>query len=240
MIYRIFRKIFPDKFIRTLKHRLGIPNQQNSFIRLKKLGFNPVSILDIGAYEGNWAEELHHIFPSAKIMMIEGQESKRAVLDSKSKIIPDSQVNISLLGAEENEVEFNIYESASSIYKEDNETHAKIESIKLQQLDKIVADTPFQEADLIKIDTQGYELEILKGGTKVLQSAQFVLLEVSLLNIYKGAPLIDEVIVFMKENNFLLYDICSLMRRPYDNALFQSDFLFIKADHPLRTSTRWD
>ena len=37
--------------------------------------------------------------------------------------------------------------------------------------------------DFIKIDTQGYELEILKGGLNTLKHAEMVLLEVSLLNV---------------------------------------------------------
>jgi len=82
-------------------------------------------------------------------------------------------------------------------------------------------------------------VEILKGGLNTLKAAQFVLLEVSLLNIYNNCPLVDEVMAFMKQQGFVLYDICSLLRRPYDNALNQCDFLFIKTDAALRSSTRW-
>ncbi|MGF1924653.1 MAG: FkbM family methyltransferase [Bacteroidia bacterium] len=240
MINRLIGRIIPSKIINTLRLKLGVPSQQASFLRLRKLGFDPKFILDIGAYEGNWAQDIHQVFPLAQIMMIEGQRSKKPILDLKSQSIPKSVVKIALLGAKEDEVEFNMYESASSVYKEDNKTNAKIETIKLQLLDNVIENSFFTKVDMIKIDTQGYELEILKGGTKALQAAQFVLLEISLLGIYKNAPLVDEVISFMKANNFMLYDICSIMRRPYDKALFQSDFLFIKADHPLRSSTRWN
>lgn len=53
-------------------------SQKSSFLRLKSLRFNPRHILDIGAYEGNWAEEIHSYFPTAKIMMIEGQAEKKS------------------------------------------------------------------------------------------------------------------------------------------------------------------
>lgn len=240
MINKLIGNIIPNKIINMLRLKLGVPSQQSSFLRLKKLGFDPKFILDIGAYEGNWAQDIHQIFPSALIMMIEGQKSKKPILDLKSQTIPKSVVKIALLGSKEEDVEFNMYESASSVHKEDNKTNAKVETIKLQLLDNVIENSFFPKVDMIKIDTQGYELEILKGGAKALHSAQFVLLEISLLGIYKNAPLVDEVIFFMKANNFMLYDICSIMRRPYDKALFQSDFLFIKADHPLRSSTRWN
>jgi hypothetical protein len=72
-----------------------------------------------------------------------------------------------------------------------------------------------------------------------MQFAKAVLLEVSFLNIYKDAPLAAEVIAFMEANNFVVYDICTLMRRPFDKALFQSDFLFLRKDFHLRSSNRW-
>ena len=240
MIRNVIRKIIPDKLFLALKRKLGVPNQKSSFLRLKHLGFTPNTILDIGAFEGNWAEDIYTIFPNAHILMVEGQKNKKDTLELKSKNIPNSNVQIALLGAEIKNVEFNIYETASSVFKEDNETNAKTEQIELTLLDDLVLGTEFEQTDLIKIDTQGYELEILKGGKNVLKSAKVVLMEVSMLGIYKGAPLIDEVISFMKVNGFVLYDICSIMRRPYDQALFQSDFLFLKEDHLLRSSTRWD
>jgi len=52
-------------------------------------------------------------------------------------------------------------------------------------------------------------------------------------------PLVHDVIIFMKEQGFVLYDICPLIKRPYDKALYQSDFLFIKEKSTLRTSIRW-
>ncbi|QNN43019.1 FkbM family methyltransferase [Pedobacter roseus] len=239
MFKKLISKLIPAKFVQKLRNDLGVPSQRKSLEALKKLGFSPNYVLDIGAYEGNWAIEFNQIFPESKIMMIEGQRQKHEILLQKKKLLPNSEVKIALLGAENKTVNFNIYDTASSIYKEDNETGALIEEMELQLLDDILLTTAFCKPDFIKIDTQGFELEILKGAAKTLQSAKAVLLEVSFLNIYKGAPLASEVIAFMKKNSFVVYDICSLMRRPYDRALFQSDFLFLQKDFNLRSSTRW-
>ncbi|MEO6981194.1 MAG: FkbM family methyltransferase, partial [Mucilaginibacter sp.] len=89
------------------------------------------------------------------------------------------------------------------------------------------------------IDTQGYELEILKGGEKTLAHAEFVLLEVSFLDIYINCPLITDTVSFMKQRGFVVYDICTLMKRPLDNALFQADFLFVKEDSVFRKNKQW-
>jgi hypothetical protein len=143
------------------------------------------------------------------------------------------------LGAAPTEVRFNKYETASSVLSENNMTNAEIESRKLTTLDTIVDQKAIDGSVLIKIDTQGYELEILKGATQFLQKADVVLLEVSLLNIYIDSPLVDEVMFFMKEKGFYLYDICSIIRRPLDGALYQSDFIFVTKNFLNRDSTKW-
>ncbi|MCX2431361.1 FkbM family methyltransferase [Pedobacter sp. GR22-10] len=236
----MIKKLIPQKLINYLKIKLGVPSQKSSLTKLKNLGFEPKNILDIGAYEGNWGIEIAEIFPEAHILMIEGQRSKEDKLLKIAKNLKNAEVLIALLGAEVKMVNFNIYETASSVFTENNVTNAKIEEVQLNLLDDILENQYTNAIDFIKIDTQGYELEILKGGLKTLHNAQAVLLEVSLLNIYNDAPLVDQVMAFMSENGYALYDICTLMPRPYDKALFQSDFLFLKKDHLLRSSSRWD
>ncbi len=235
----IIGRMVPEKLINTLRDKLGVPSQHKSFNNLKALGYVPKTVLDIGAYEGHWSKDFKALFPEATILMIEGQQNKSDKLQETSNLLINTAYKIALLGAVEKEVEFNIYETASSVLTEDNETNALIEKRNLELLDNVVKDTPFEHPDFIKIDTQGYELEILKGGLNTLKHAQMVLLEVSLLNIYNNCPLVHDVVAFMKQHGFVLYDICSLIKRPYDKALYQSDFLFIKENSTLRASTRW-
>ncbi len=235
----LLKRVVPAIIKKKLKEKLGVPDQEYTFKRLKKLGYQPKLVLDIGAYEGSWAKSFLTVFPNCKILMIEGQEGKRSILE-KTAEHKQLDFQIALLGSAEQEVEFNIYETASSVLKENNETGAKTEIRTLTTLDKSIIDTPFTKADFIKIDTQGYELEILKGAEKTMQQAEFILLEVSLIDIYKNCPMVAEVMAFMQSKGFVLYDICSLMRRPYDNALFQSDFLFVKETSPFRAAKQWD
>ncbi|MEO6630886.1 MAG: FkbM family methyltransferase, partial [Mucilaginibacter sp.] len=194
---------------------------------------------DIGAYEGYWTQGFKEIFPDCAVMMLEGQTLKEPALKKVVAELPGAEYKIALLGATEATVSFNIYDTASSVLIEHNTTNAKVETRNLTPLDKLLENSPFAKPDFIKIDTQGYELEISKGGEKTLAHAEFVLLEVSFLDIYINCPLITDTVSFMKQRGFVVYDICTLMKRPLDNALFQADFLFAKEDSVFRKNKQW-
>jgi hypothetical protein len=104
----------------------------------------------------------------------------------------------------------------------------------MQTLDEVVANYPsFYDTDFIKLDVQGYELEVLKGAQRTLNTTELVLMEVSFMQINEGAPLVHDVINFMHERDFQAYDVCSFIRRPLDRALWQSDFIFVRKDSRL-------
>src|SRR2546421_10341059 len=101
-------------------------------------------------------------------------------------------------------------------------------------LDEIISLENIEGNILLKIDVQGFETQVLKGATNTLKNVDVICMEVSFLNYNEGAPLVDEIIPFMKALGFLIYDITGFIRKSNDYALIQSDMIFIKADHPVR------
>jgi hypothetical protein len=93
--------------------------------------------------------------------------------------------------------------------------------------------------ELLKIDVQGYELWVLKGAAESLQGIKVVLLEINVLDIYTGVPLFHEVVSWLRERGWVAYDICGLIRRPLDQALWQADMIFVPLESPLRSDKRW-
>jgi FkbM family methyltransferase len=239
MLKAVIKALIPSKLKSELRERLGVPGQVAAFKRIRDLGFKPLTCIDIGAYNGGWTTEFKSIFPECAVLMIEGQSEKKAILEKVKIQLNDVDYRIALLGADDSTVNFNIYDTASSVLSENNTTNAKVEQRQLARLDDLVKGSIFEKPDFIKIDTQGFELEILKGGEITLQAAKFVLLEVSFIDIYKDCPLVADTLQFMNDRGFVVYDICSLMRRPLDQSLFQSDFLFVKNASAFRTDKRW-
>lgn len=210
------------------------PNMHHGLTAVSKRGFEPKTVLDIGAFEGDWSSMAHALWPHAKIMMIEGNEGKRAKLDPIATGI-GAELIFSLLGAENGRsVEFYEMESGSSVFEEESTYERQKVERRLSSLDALLPEG--RSFDFIKIDTQGYELEVLKGGERCLASAEAVLLEVSLIEINNGAPLIAEVIEFMRDRDFVVYDILEIHRRQLDAATNQVDILFVRENSNLRAS----
>jgi FkbM family methyltransferase len=237
----MLKKIIPASFKKKLKTKLGVPDTFDSFKRLKSLGFNPKNIIDIGAYEGYWTAEMIELFPGADFFMIEAQSSKETYLKKTIASHPGKiKYSMSLLGAKDGEkVIFNEYETASSVLSEHFETNAARSEKTIQTLDSLLNAQNIAAPDFIKLDTQGYELEILKGSSKALATADVVLMEVSFLDIYKNVPLVKESMDFMSERGFVVYDIGSIIRRPLDHALYQADLIFVRTGSAFRNNKQW-
>lgn len=224
-----------------VKDRLGVPNMFRSLENLKKLGFNPHVIVDVGAYEGEWTKRVSEIFPVSKCLMVEAMESKEKVLKKIKSKNSNIDYVISVLGAIENEeISFSEVESASSVLEEkiaiQNRTKKKLTTLK-----SVLNNKKISKIDLLKLDVQGYELEVLKGLGEKLNETDVILSEVSLLDLHKGVPLLKDVINLLYEFQFVVYDICSVeTRRPLDNALWQTDLIFVKEESIYRTDKRYN
>ena len=93
--------------------------------------------------------------------------------------------------------------------------------------------------DLLKIDTQGYELEVLRGGERTLPQIRAIIAEINLLDLHVNVPLLHNVVQWLANRGWVAYDICGLTRRPLDNALWQADFIFVPSISELRVDKRW-
>jgi FkbM family methyltransferase len=167
---------------------------------------------------------------------MEANPEKAALLRRDPKL-GNASVIESLLGATDGpEVTFFVMESGSSVFEEHSDVERQPVSLKQRTLDSVTQD--LNRADFIKIDVQGYELEVLKGGEQALSKAQAVLIELSLIEINVGAPLLDEVMNFMRTAGFVAYDVLEIHRRPLDGAMNQIDILLVREDSPLRADKR--
>lgn len=168
--------------------------------------FKPTSLLDIGANQGNFALAFKKYIPSVKLFfLIEANKNCQKAL----KKLP-FDFEICLLSNSEEEKNFYINPNndmcTGNSYYLENTRHFKknmFETIKSTTLDKVIYKKNLK-FDLIKLDTQGSELDILKGGTEVLKNAEYIIIECSSSkNSYnKDAPGEKEICDFLSSRGF--------------------------------------
>ena len=209
--------------------------------RLRTSGFVPQQIFDVGAYCGEFAKLCRSVWPGARLTCFEVLPHRVQELQTWCSQDGNAIVIETLLGAEiKNAVPFHEMETASSVLEEHIPQVEPVKSYPMQTIDTVLG-TPMglKAPDFLKLDVQGYELEVLKGAHEALSQISVILAEVNLIDIHKGAPLLDELILFLRDRGFVAYDICGLARRPLDKALWQADFIFVQREGALRSDKRW-
>lgn len=195
-----------------------------NFERRLRLLKHPVkSVLDVGAYRGDFARLVKTLFPGVRIKCIEGDERQASYLQS-------FDADFYLLGKKTQQVDFYTLPgdqctTGSSIYKE-NTTHYE-DPLVVKKWMYSLDDLRLPPFDLIKLDVQGAELDILKGGKNYLKQTKphYLLLETSIQQYNQGAPLAGEIISYLNKRNYRLQDIIDVLY-DRDGQLLQVDFLF--------------
>ena len=198
--------------------------------KLKSFGFEPKNILDIGANKGKWTLEIKKkVFPKAEYTLIEAIDYEE--LDKLS----DKHDNINYKNILLDEIEHFVtwYEkrnTGDSLFKENTGYFDDCKEIKRSATTLDLVFNKNEVFELIKIDCQGAEIPILKGGNRLIQKSSVIILEVPFMGEYNiGAPNFYEHINYMENIGYRVFDIVELHR--VDNILIQIDIIFIKQGH---------
>ena len=222
------------------KYKIGYFDTQNlegEFKWLKEFDFK--TILDIGANEGQFADKMHAVFPAATIYSFEPIPETFAVLTKNFENVPQIKpVNIAI-GDAAGEISFNKNEStASSSFLKMTNQHTdnfyfaiKTEpiSVKVDTLENAMKEMDLVLPLLIKIDVQGFEDKVIKGGTEVIKKADLVFCEVSFVELYNGQSLFEKTFQTFKDLGFKYIGSIDQLRSPETNHILQADAIFIKS-----------
>jgi hypothetical protein len=108
----------------------------------------------------------------------------------------------------------------------------KPSKLRATTLDRLAMLHDLPDPDLIKVDVQGAELDVLRGGTDVLGKAKVVLLECPVVDYNQGAPTMHEYLRFMDERGFTVLDF--LDRIWQGGRMIHVDVLFVRVAHGQR------
>ena len=201
----------------------------NSLKKLKSFGFEPINILDIGANKGKWSLLVKKkVFPLANYTLIEAID-----YDELSSINNVSNMTsmILLLDEKVDKVIWNeMRNTGDSIYKENTSYFDDCKKIERYTTTLDITFEDNKSFDLIKIDCQGAEIPILKGGKNTILNTSVIILEMPFMGEYNiGVPNFYEHIKYMDEIGYQVYDIIEMHRA--EDILIQIDIIFLKKGH---------
>lgn len=198
-------------------------------------------VLDVGANVGQFGTELRQLCGyRGRIVSFEPLRAahealcRRAQGDRLWQVAPRMAI-----GADDGEVEINVAgNSMSSSVLPMLDSHATtapesryigVEEAPLHKLDSVAFDYATPESrTFIKIDTQGFERQVLNGAERILSSAAGIQLELSLIPLYNGQELAIDLIRWMYDAGFALWGATPAFIEPETGRVLQLDGVFFR------------
>jgi FkbM family methyltransferase len=196
------------------------------------------TLVDVGANEGDFIRAATRLAHPAAVIAFEPLPACKPCLATVLEKIPGAQLVEAAVGATPGEVEVNCTANTkmSSVLppKEGIETsyalgdYAVLRRLKVPvvRLDDIIA--AHVRVGLLKIDVQGYEMDVLRGASRTLRQTAALLIEVNYTPHYEGAVSFDQIHEFLTGSEFQLYGISA----PYggENRPLWADAMYVRTE----------
>lgn len=180
--------------------------------------------LDVGAHEGQTIDSLLKVFSNPFIHAFEPSTKIFQILHSKKFCDRVFLYNLAF-GKERKKRDFFNYNNSclSSFLPLDSDAENRFrlvgleskETVEVDTVDRFLQQKNIDDVDLLKIDTQGCDLEVLLGAKDAFQNSviQNVLVELNFVRMYEGQSTPEDIIHLLIENNILLIDYYEKVRQ---------------------------
>ncbi|MFZ1729589.1 MAG: FkbM family methyltransferase [Bacteroidota bacterium] len=196
-------------------------------------------VLDVGANIGQYASRLIELGYRRDIISFEPMSVEYAILEERSLEWPAWRVVNCAIGDRDGEIDINIAGNSYSssflqmlplhISGAPESEYSGIESVRMITLDECLATyCSDHHRVMLKLDIQGYERSLLAASVHFMNKIEILQIEMSLAELYEGETLFQEMREFLRERNFIMYDIVAGYRHSSTNELLQVDGLFIR------------
>jgi FkbM family methyltransferase len=199
------------------------------------------TVIDIGANNGDFLDFLVAYFKPIETYAFEPLVAFEATLRAKAALIPNCQVfSLALSDHSGRESLYeNSYLPATSLLRvseasktEFPQTVGEIaKSVQVSPLDDVLDAGSLEKNVLIKIDVQGLEDRVIRGGEKVFSVAQCVHIEMSFVPMYDGQPLFEEVHSLLVRLGFRFSGIKNQIDSVHSGQPLFAHCLYIRSDN---------
>jgi FkbM family methyltransferase len=233
-----FTKGLEQPVLLQLKQKGGFPL---TYEKLNTNWFRSLNIdvvLDIGANTGQFTKTIATLLPNATVYSFEPLPE---CFDKIQQIAnTNTQIKAFNLGIGDSSGVLAFEKSAASVsssFLKMSDTHKQAfpatsksttVEVKISKLDDIVKELDLGKSLFVKIDVQGYEDKVLKGGTETIQKAKIIIIEVSFVTLYEFQPLFDDIYSVLKEWGFTYIGTLDQLSDPNTGMILQGDAIFVK------------
>lgn len=200
-------------------------------------------ILDVGANTGQSVKYFRDLVPDCRIHCFEPSPTAYRELETGIARLPDVCANPVAVGSAAGTLTLreNDHTDMSSMLSLGNQGWGKITrelEVPVVTIDGYCADAGIDRANVLKVDTQGYELEVLKGAAGLLSSGKIDLVyaEVIFAPLYDDLPAFDELYRFLVDREMRLVALYNYAMRD-SAAVAWCDALFASTSFLSRTGT---
>jgi FkbM family methyltransferase len=188
------------------------------------------TIIDVGASNGVWSRAALDYFPHPQYLLLEAQPAHRESLTAFVAKNRNAEFVLAAAGEQRGEIYFldaPDRESGRASYTPLGE-HNII--VPVTTIDDEVELRTLQGPYLIKLDTHGFEVPILKGASRTLLNTEVLIVECYNFKISPECLLFYEMCNYLDRLGFRCVDLADPLWRPYDLAFWQMDLVFVKKD----------
>jgi len=151
-----------------------VPQGFEFFFDLKKFKqrYHPKVVFDVGANTGQTVLKWNKFFPKAEYHCFEPVSCTMSILKSKTARLKNIHYHQCALGAERLESEIGLCEDSSlnSLVDTTKELAVETEIVQVNTLDEVCGSANVKYIDVLKIDTEGFDIEVLKGAASMLNA----------------------------------------------------------------------
>jgi FkbM family methyltransferase len=189
------------------------------------------TIVDVGASDGSWTLTARRVFPNTRALLIEAlanpHEPALRRLHERDRAV---DYVIAAAGDREGEASFDASDPfGGGVARQPSPSDVVVP---MTTIDKEVTQRALPPPYLIKLDTHGFEREILAGAKTTLDATSVLVIEAYNFELQPGVMRFHELIGHMEGLGFRPIDLADPMRRPKDAVLWQMDLVFERSDQP--------
>lgn len=194
--------------------------------------FPVATVIDVGASNGCWTEIAMRSWPDAAYLLIEAQrDPHEPALRALKARSPRLEYVLAAAGHRSGTIHFDASDAFAGRASETTAPAHDIE-VPVTTIDAEVARLRLPGPYLVKLDTHGFEVEILEGARAVLPQTSLLVIEAYNFELGGGALRFPRLCEHVEALGFLPVGLVDLMYRPKDGALWQFDLIFARSDRP--------